>query len=414
MDEKFFAGSSSAKGRAQPPTRSVTGRWDGTWNEPALCDWARALREQLGEMPVTLGLLFVTPHYFPHATDLLELLRVHARIPLLVGCSSFGVVDRAREIEEGAGLVLGLYSFPDAALSVARIRSDDFQPAIDEMRRPATDVPVTAWLSFLEPFKTDADAWLESWQAAFPQIPVFGGLAAGHLGEAHAQVYLNGEVIQEGGVVLGLGGVRVLGAVAQGCTPVGESWTITQVEGNLVRSIGNRPAITVLEETFEELDASLQQRSRGNFFAGLAVDEYKDDFVRGDFLVRNLIGADPKIGALALAALPRSGQTLQFQLRDAAAADQEIHALLQRMQSNLGNSDVYGGCLCICAGRGRALFGEADHDAKIVQEIVGPSNVVGFFGNGEFGPVGARSFVHAYTAALLLFVGPPRKAEDDL
>jgi len=393
---------------------SVTGKWDGPWDEPALCDWARNLRDELGELPVSLGLLFVTPDFFPHATELLELLRVHARIPLLVGCSSFGTVERDREIEEGAGLVLGLYSFPGATLAATRIRPDDFQSGLEEARRLTAIAPVSAWLSFLEPFKTDADAWLESWQEGFPQIPVFGGLAAGHLGEAHAQVFLNGEVIHEGGVVLGLSGVRVLGAVAQGCTPVGESWTITQVEGNLVRRIGNRPAIAVLEETFGELDASLQQRSRGNFFAGLAVDEYKENFARGDFLVRNLIGADPKIGALAVAALPRSGQTLQFQLRDAGAADQEIRVLLEQLRSSVGESIVFGGCLCICAGRGRALFGEGDHDAKLVQEIVGPSNVVGFFGNGEFGPVGARSFVHAYTAALLLFVGPPRELEDDL
>lgn len=414
MDERRDGDSNGSGSATKPDTRSVTGRWDAAWDEPALCDWARELRSQLSDKPVSLGLLFVTPGFFPHASELLEVLRVHAQIPLLVGCSSFGMVERDREIEEGGGFVLGLYSFPDAVLSAARIRSDDFSSTIADTRQKTAGLPMGAWLSFLEPFHTDAEAWLEAWQEAFPEVPVFGGLAAGHLGEAHAQVYLNGEVIQHGGVVLGLSGARVLGAVAQGCTPVGESWTITQVEGNLVHRIGNRPAIAVLEETFEELDAGLQKRSRGNFFAGLAVDEYKEDFARGDFLVRNLIGADPKIGALAVAALPRSGQTLQFQLRDAQAADQEIRGLLGRLQATVGASVVYGGCLCVCAGRGRALFGEADHDAGLVQEIIGPSNVVGFFCNGEFGPVGSRSFVHGYTASLILFVGPIRSSEDEL
>ena len=50
-------------------------------------------------------------------------------------------------------------------------------------------------------------------------------------------------------------------------------------------------------------------------------------------------------------------------------------------------------------GRGRGLFGVANHDAGIVAQTFGPCPTAGLFCNGEIGPVANRSFLHGYTAA---------------
>ena len=60
--------------------------------------------------------------------------------------------------------------------------------------------------------------------------------------------------------------------------------------------------------------------------------------------------------------------------------------------------------LCVCNGRGQRLFGKPDHDAGLIQEMLGPLPIAGFFGNGELGPVGGKNFLHGYTASLALFV----------
>ena len=137
---------------------------------------------------------------------------------------------------------------------------------------------------------------------------------------------------------------------------------------------------------------------------GLAVNEYLADFHRGDFLIRNLLGADPHSGAIAVGALPRAGQTIQFQRRDAATATEDMSELLRRAKQRLTGATVYGGCLCSCSGRGRHLFGYAGHDAKMVQQQFGPMGLAGFFCSGEIGPVGEQSFLHGFTASLALFV----------
>jgi len=379
----------------------VVAHWPGGWDEAALASWSAELRRSLGSRPVTLGLLFASPEYFDRAPDLLQLLRRHAGIPLLAGCSSPGLIADSREHEEGRGLVLALYSLPGCEVRAHLIDPHDLSAA--PSGGPATPAGT---LAFLEPFHTNPETWISHWQALFSGAPIYGGLAASSPADTGAQVYLDERVIERGGVALTFSGVRLLGLVAQGCTPVGDEWIITRAEGNVIHRIGNRPALAVLHETFEDLPETLRNRSRGNFFAGLVVDEYLEEHGRGDFLVRNLMGADPDSGAIALAAFPRSGQTLRFQLRDAAAADEEMRVLLGRLRDQLGRSTIYGACACLCNGRGSGLFGEPDHDAALTRQILGPHTLAGFFGNGEFGPVGKQSFVHGYTASIVVFASP--------
>jgi small ligand-binding sensory domain FIST len=236
-------------------------------------------------------------------------------------------------------------------------------------------------------------------------LPVFGGLASGNFPDPGAQVYLDGAVFEDGGVAIAVGGdVMLEGVISQGCTPIGEPWTLTRVEQNLIRNIANRPAYTVLYETVQNLPPEEQRKVQGNLHIGLAVNEYLEDFHRGDFLVRNLLGGDPNSGVLAVGALPRMGQTIQFQRRDAAAASEDLNELLERKKAELAGREIYGGCLFCCNGRGKNLFGRNSHDSQLTQAHFGPTGLAGFFCNGELGPVGQTNFVHGFTAALTLFV----------
>ncbi len=388
---------------------SVAAHWKGGFDETGLREWAENLRRQLRSPQVSLGLVFMTPRFFPHAHQVLEILRLHARIPLLVGCSSSGLIAGAEEIEEGGGVVLALYSLPGAELKefyftqtqVEAAETPDYWPAETGVARGSNH----SWLVLIDPFHLDAEGWLRSWNKAYPGASVFGGLASGVMTEQTTQVYLNGDVYEEGGVAISVGGkVGLTGVISQGCTPIGETWTLTRVEQNLIHRIANRPAYEVLAETVSQLSAEDQRKVKGNLFIGLVVNEYLEDFHRGDFLVRNLLGGDPQTGVLAVAALPRAGQTMQFQRRDARAATEDMNELLGLARIKLGGAKIYGGCLCCCNGRGSHLFGRASHDAQMVQQQLGGIGLAGFFCNGEIGPVGEKNFLHGYTASLALFV----------
>jgi len=388
---------------------SIAAHWAGGFDEAGLRRWAEQLRGQLGDRPVSLGLVFMAPDFFPRAQETLEILRVHARIPLLAGCSSTSLICDDQVIESASGVVLELYSLPGAELKGFRFTQSQVEGAGKKNFWPAESgiAPdkTNGWLAFVDPFHLDAESWIRGWNESYAPLPVFGGLASGIFSEQTTQVYLNGDVFEDGGAAVSVGGaVKLSGVISQGCTPIGETWTLTRVEHNLIQQIANRPAYAVLAETFQKLPPAEQQKARGNLFIGLVVNEYLENFHRGDFLVRNLIGGDPNSGVLAVGAFPRAGQTMQFQRRDAAAASEDMSELLARAKKNLGGAAIYGGCLCCCNGRGKNLFGRANHDAELVQKEFGPLGIAGFFCNGEIGPVGEKNYLHGFTASLALFV----------
>lgn len=388
---------------------SVADHWEGEFDELEFQSWVERLRVQLGDREVSLGLVFLSPRFFSHASEILEIIQVHARVPLLAGCSGAGLIAAEREIEENAGVALALYSLPGAQLKgihfTQSIVEDTSSPeGWHEQTGISTD-QTNGWLAFIDPFHLDSEHWLESWNFAYPSQPILGGLASGIFTEHRAQVYLNGEVFEEGGVAISVAGkVALKSVISQGCTPIGDTWTLTGVDRNVIQRIGNRAAYEVLSETFRSLSSTDQLKSHGNLFVGLVINEYLEEFHRGDFLVRNLLAADPDSGAIAVGAFPRMGQTMQFQRRDSAAATEDMQELLRCAKKEVGSAKIFGACLCSCNGRGKGLFGAPNHDAALVQTEIGPLGLAGFFCNGEIGPVGNSNFLHGYTASLALFV----------
>jgi small ligand-binding sensory domain FIST len=388
---------------------SIAAHWPADFDEAGLQQWAANMRAQLAAPQVSLGLVFMSPKFFPHAKQVLEILRVHAKIPLLAGCSSQSLIAGGEELEDNPGLTLGLYSLPGADLKAFHFKQEQVEeangPGYWRLETGIEPEQTNGWLAFIDPFHLDSEAWLHTWNEAYAPLPVMGGLASGDFTEQRTQVYLNGDVFEEGGVAISVGGdVNLASVISQGCTPIGDTWTLTRVQDNIIHEIGNRPAYKVLEETFNRLTPAEQKIARNNLFVGLVVNEYLEDFHRGDFLIRNLLMADPRSGSIAVGAFPRAGQTMQFQRRSAAAAMEDMDELLGRAVKQLGGAQVYGGCLCSCNGRGQGLFGRPNHDAKCVQDQFGPIGVAGFFCNGEIGPIGEKNFLHGFTASLALFV----------
>jgi small ligand-binding sensory domain FIST len=140
------------------------------------------------------------------------------------------------------------------------------------------------------------------------------------------------------------------------------------------------------------------------------MNEYQDKFGRGDFLVRNVIGADDKSGAIAIGDFVRPGQTVQFNVRDAQTADEDLRALLQagepavRGMVSADDAPANRGALVFtCNGRGSRLFSEPHHDAQTIQELLGKIPLAGFFAQGEIGPVAGKNHLHGFTASVAVF-----------
>jgi small ligand-binding sensory domain FIST len=355
-----------------------------------------ALAPLRGEAP-DLVVLFASPAYGESYAEILAEVARRSGARHIVGCSASAVIEGQREVEDQAAISAMAVRLPTGSLlSVRHMISDEVADtsAVDMLAADCKGVLVLA-----DPFSTDVAELVGALERDYPSVPIMGGLATGDSSVRETFLFCDERVVSEGAVVVGLGGAAcVRPVVSQGCEPIGEPWTITDAERNIVKTIGGRPAYQVLVDTVQRLDRDRQQRVNGNLLVGLAMDEYRDEFKRGDFLIRNLMGVDQSSGAIAIAALAQVGQTIQFQIRDARAADEELRAMLGAV------SDAPAGAalLFACNGRGVGLFGAADHDARTVRELLGPLPLAGLFCNGEIGPVGKRTFVHGFTASLAL------------
>ena len=127
------------------------------------------------------------------------------------------------------------------------------------------------------------------------------------------------------------------------------------------------------------------------------------EYQPGELLVRNILGADEKAGALAVGAELRPMQVVQFVLRDAQAAEEDLQRMLERYRRSEHGGTPAGALPFSCVGRGAGLFGRPDHDTALFQQALGPAPLGGFFCNGEIGPVGGTTFLHGYTSAFALF-----------
>lgn len=382
-------------------SQSVSILHEGPYSEAVVRDAAGRIRTELPGA-ATLVFAFVSPDYLPHLEEFADTIRVDGHAVEVVGCTAGGFTSDAVERERTEGFSLLALHLERAALTVHELDNQLVEsadgPEFWRRRLPAA----TGWIVLTNPFGFAVDDWLGDWNAAFPGVPTIGGLASGGRSEDQIAVFHNGRVI-DGGIAVALSGsVRLVPAVSQGCRPIGEPLPVTKAEDNIIFSLGSRPAYQALESAFQSLTDAERSHAQGNLFAGLAGNEYVEEFRPGDFLIRNIIGADPDSGAVVIAGIPRLGQTLQYQLRDRAAADADLRRVLR--EATAGRPRPLASLLFCCNGRGEEFFGEPSHDATVLREVAGTHHSAGFFCNGEIGPVAGRNNVNGYTASLALFV----------
>lgn len=381
--------------------------------EAAIAEVLARVEADLGESRANLMVAFASAEHAETLPRLARELMARELAGHVLGCTGETIIGAGREVEQGPALALWAFEGPVADVRPARVEPGDEEPAGD-LLEPADASSLLLLLG--DPFTFPADAWLKRLAAACPGLRVAGGMASAGRAPGSNRLVLGREAFADGAVAVRIDldpGDAIRTVVSQGCRPIGRPLIVTKVEANLVRELGRRPALQVLREVFDGLTDDEQQLARQGLHLGRVINEYQESFKRGDFLVRNVLGADDA-GGIAISDLPRVGQTVQFHVRDAATADEDLRALL--LESNPSTGRDAGALLFSCNGRGTRLFPGPDHDVRTLGDSLGPVPVAGFFAMGEFGPVGGQNFVHGFTASVAIFeeserISPQRHKE---
>jgi small ligand-binding sensory domain FIST len=353
------------------------------------------LAESFGDHSPGVVVFFATAAHL-HAMDSLATVLSERLAPsAMIGASAVSVIAGGRELEEVPAVVAWGAHITDAVpVRLEPTLVPDHSPLAD---LPELDDRPRSMLLLADPFSFPADRLLQEIHSSDRDLRVIGGLASTGNAAGGNRLVLGGEVFDDGAVGLLLdSGAAVRTVVSQGCRPVGRPYVVTRGERNLIHELGGRPTLERLQEIVTGLDEADRALAQRGLHIGIVVNEQKLEFDRGDFLVRGVLGIERESRALAVGDIVETGSLVQFHVRDATTAGEDLTRLMSGQHAD-------GALLFTCNGRGRRLFGTENHDASLVSEAITPAPLAGMFCAGEIGPVGERSYLHGFTASVALF-----------
>jgi small ligand-binding sensory domain FIST len=206
-------------------------------------------------------------------------------------------------------------------------------------------------------------------------------------------VGIDGKVLPQGSIV-GVcfrSGIGLQAIVAQGCTTVGPSYTVTACESHCILELDGKPALAVLEEMANSASEEEQKKISSSLVCGIASPDQED------YLVRQIIGFVPNKNGIAIGDSVKVGDKFQFHVRDRTAAQSDLRLMMKRAKTERLFDENIGKPVAAlqisCVARGRGLFGTSNVDLESIQGLLdGRGPVGGCFANGEIGPVGIAGF----------------------
>lgn len=363
------------------------------------------LLTQMNDLPVDLLLVFVSPHFRVVAGELSKILNDGLSPRILLGNTAEGVISRDQEIEQLTAISAVAACLPEVTLAPFALRSMNWERLLgdaDAFDRVVSAPPETRlFLLLADPFTTPIDKVLDSFNRFHAGLPTVGGLASGSVRPGGNALFFNDQVFPNGAVGVAVAGpLDVDVIVSQGCRPVGRPLTVTRAQKNLIYSLEEQAPLVHLQAMYEKLPETDRDLLQRGVFIGRAVATEADVLGRGDFLVRGVMGIDQQSGALVVGDYFDVDETVQFHLRDASTATEDLEMMLA---PQLFFDPPGGGLLFSCNGRGTHLYNHPNGDISTIQNIVGNINMAGFFCAGEIGPIGETNFLHGHTASMVLF-----------
>ena len=356
---------------------------------------------------VDLVLLFSTAHFEDELEGVVDRIQTAFPKAVIIGCTAEGTIGCDQELERVPSMSMIVGSMPNVEIRPFHMGQAELQAATSlfawERLVGVSPENKPTFVALADPFRVDLSGFIGRVNDLYPTSVLVGGVAGAAQEPGQNRLIVGGEIYREGIVGVALTGqLKVDTVVSQGCRPIGRPFVITKGERNVVYELGGKAALEALHDVMVDLSDEESRLARQALFVGRVIDEHKDRFTRGDFLIRNIIGVDKVHGAIGIAGQTRVGSTVQFHVRDAASADEDLRVML----APHARRDVRGAVLFGCNGRGTNMWPVAGHDVGVFRELFTGVPVAGCFCGGEFGPVSDTNFIHAFTASLALFSEP--------
>lgn len=354
-----------------------------------------------------LAIVFATTDHGPRYSRLLRTVKETAQATHVVGCSAGGVLTTDGEVERAPGVAVltvqtDTFSASRFFIPQLRGRGQEIGQEVGALVRSSPG-PHSLLVAFPDTYNFNSAAFFSGLHEAAPGVPIVGGGASedGTLGETFQ---FCGDVVSNDAVCGALlsGQFHHTIGIAQACQPISPVLTVTKSHQNLILELDGKPAFEVFAEVVHQPLLEDLRRAAAFVFVGLPVDPERQRIVRGEYVVRNLVGFDPRQGIVAVADEIRQGQKIVFTLRDGSVSREDLKVTLEVQAQLWGEQKPSFGLYFNCLGRGRGLYGLPDLDTAYIKQYLGDLPLIGFFTGCEIAPIQQRHSLHQYSGVLVL------------
>ena len=138
-------------------------------------------------------------------------------------------------------------------------------------------------------------------------------------------------------------------------------------------------------------------------FVGILPYPQTPEYPSDEYLVRNIVDADPEAGVIGVSERVQEGQHIHFVRREAGAAREDMARLLNRLSPQNTGQEYRFGLYFNCLARGSSLYNEPGIDSALIRKALPDVPVLGFSCNAEIGPMRGVNQLFTYTGVLALF-----------
>ncbi|HJY81087.1 MAG TPA: FIST N-terminal domain-containing protein [Candidatus Binatia bacterium] len=360
-----------------------------------------------GSDTADLALVFATTDHGANYGLLLRTVQATARATHVVGCSAGGILTSDGEIEGASGiavLTVRADMFSAERFFVPQLRGRGHETGKEVAARVRPHLGADNLLVVLpDTYNFNPPAFFAGLSESVPDLPVVGGGASedGTVGETFQ---LCGDTVSNDAVcgVLLSGHFHHTIGITQSCQPIGPPHTVTKSLQNLILELDGRPAFEVFAEIVPQPLREDLRRAAAFVFVGLPVDTERQHLARGEYVVRSIVGFDPRQGIVAVSDEIHEGQKMLFTLRDGNRSRDDLQLTLEAQAQAWAGPAPGFGLYFNCASRGRGLYGFPDLDISYIKQYLGDIPIIGFFTGCEIGPIQQQSILHLYSGVLVL------------
>jgi small ligand-binding sensory domain FIST len=197
------------------------------------------------------------------------------------------------------------------------------------------------------------------------------------------------------------GGVRLSVGHSSAMGPLGALHAVTAAQGDRIETLGGQAARDVMLAAAGPGLAERVGRGELPVFLGIPTDAAATSLERNRYVVRSVLGTDPRNGALIVPHTALAGASVGFLVQDRQRARADFEALLDGVERGAGQTPGFG-LYFNCAARGRDFYGEPDVDVSAIRRRFPGLPVIGLSGAYELCPTGGTNRMHAYTGVLVV------------